>query len=323
MGSIHGGWLIVNQASSGCTLGFPARRATTSSAPVFVTNSHCTLEDHEDDGGAFAQSGTIIGYEIKDPDGHLCGFPVTSWCRESDAALISAIVPIQLGRIARTTESSGCESCNPALTIDHSSPTLQITGRKNYNVWGETLHKIGSTTGWTYGVIESTCADWQLPPVVGWRRLCSDRVDYQSEGGDSGSPVFVLKADGTVELRGIHFGSIPWPYTDGVMSPLGQIEKDLGPLTVYDPGPPQVSIGGPVLLAPNLLCTWTADIVKGIPPFVIEWSGLFSGDGPEIQGVATSGDLYVMVRDADGRQVSTMVGITVGPGYPYPPGCTE
>ena len=193
-------------------------------------------------------------------------------------------------------------------------------GRRNWNTGNEILQKIGRTTGWTYGAVEDTCEDYLINGIV---RRCSDRVDYSSGAGDSGSPVFKL-VNGFAHLRGIHFGHIGFPFNDGLMSNLGQVETDLGELVVCDPGPPVVTITGPTSVKAGLLCTWTASISVGIEPFTYSWSGLFSGRTESIEKLTvSSGWLNVSVTDWKSRTSETSVCITVDSNGPTPSGCTE
>jgi hypothetical protein len=239
MGNIQGGWQI--DPWNTCTLGFAARR-TGDGSPVFVTNSHCTYETGND-GGPVYQSIDHIGNEILDPPAFSCLEYFGAPCRHSDAALFSALVPMDLGMIARTTDSTNCDECHATLIINDANPTLLITGESGHIIENEYLHKIGQTTGWTYGPVEDTCTDFYGNNDL-WI-LCSDRVDYSSDGGDSGAPVFFKKADGTVVLKGIHFAETAgWTdtYNDAMMSNIGQIERDLGPLTVFVPTPARMEL---------------------------------------------------------------------------------
>jgi hypothetical protein len=205
----------------------------------------------------------VVGVESVDPPALSCGF--MGPCRYSDAALISALRPLQFGRIARTTERSGLDVTGGALTINHANPTFTISGRWSFVYENEIIDKVGATTGWSYGAVEDTCTDFS---TSGWIKLCSDRVDFATQGGDSGSPVFYWKADGTVELRGIVFGWQPWPFNDAVMSNLHQIELDLGPLSVHAV---IAGISGPTLVPENVNQTWTAVVSGGKAPFTFSW----------------------------------------------------
>lgn len=92
--------------------------------------------------------------------------------------------------------------------IFHARCLIPLDTFRNF-VWeNETLEKVGRTTGWSSGSVEDTCTDYSssISGEPDWTKLCSDRVDFAIQGGDSGSPVFYWKPDGTVELRGIVFG---------------------------------------------------------------------------------------------------------------------
>jgi hypothetical protein len=86
-GTIQGGWRIVNANGEGCTAGFAAIDLQ-DHTPVFVTNSHCTVQPHGLDGGQMRQpnvNGVLWGTEKRDPPTYWC----LSWtpyaCRHSDS----------------------------------------------------------------------------------------------------------------------------------------------------------------------------------------------------------------------------------------------
>jgi hypothetical protein len=319
-GLIQGGWEIrrpgVNQ-SHVCTLGFAVLRASDAS-PGFVTNSHCTEIRTAYDGAEFRQpSGPVIGEEILDPPWYVC--PAYFSCRNSDSALIEAHADLDLGRIARPASSTpvGCEHCVGDLTVDSSQPYFTITAKVAHVFENELLNKVGRTTGWTRGDVEDTCDD-RKSELEGsgdpWVKECSDRVDLNVDSGDSGSPVFSILANGTVELRGIVFAeqSCCWGFQDSWMSDLHQIEQDLGVLTVFDPGPPAATVIGPTEVPPGVQCTWGASVTAGVPPFSYAWSGLFSGSGQSTGGsVGSGGDLNLEVTDGLGRQALADITIVI------------
>lgn len=323
-GLIQGGWRI-NGGGGGCTLGFPAKRAS-NGAEVWVTASHCTLYDHQYDGGAFYQPSRLIGYEILDPPPHTCGiFP--DLCRNSDAALISASAQIHLGKIARTTQSSGCDQCSAPLTINLNNPTFTIREASGYLFEDQTVHKVGQTTGWTYGAVEDVCADYE---VDGWVRQCSDRVDFSVQPGDSGSPVFSVNPDGTITLRGIVWGWVGWPYSDGLMSNFGRIEMDLESLVVAElrariVGPNMTS--GPITVPTNATCMWSADVDGGMPPFSYQWQKDWPtvGTGAQLYldtgSSSTSFNLTLTVTDGDAGTNGDMSFVTVSPSAPMHTNC--
>lgn len=313
---IEGGWMI---GPSGCTLGFPAFR--TDGASVFVMNSHCTPTSPGFDGGAITQGGVHIGTEILDPPGWVCagGF---STCRHADAALISADRPMAFGKIARTTERTTADQSGGPLTIDHGNPTFTITGRSNDVFENEPLDKVGVRTGWSHGNVEDTCTDVFFDEDR-WSRLCSDRVDFAVDRGDSGSPVFSVKADGTVDLRGIVFGR--WSNglgdIDGFMSDLRQIERDVGPLSVHAV---IATIFGYNWVPANSTQTWTAVVSGGKAPFTFAWyrdGVLVSSSSSYTGNTGTSHfQLRLDVSDARGDTSSDVHAVFIG-SAPCPGGC--
>jgi hypothetical protein len=286
-GAIEGGWEI---GISGCTLGFPAFRSDGS--PVFVINSHCTQTSPGFDGGPITQGGVVVGAELLDPPGWPCG---GTTCRHSDAALISAFAPLSFGKIARTTERVGTDISGGALTIDHLNPTFTISSRRDYVYENETREKVGRVTGWSYGAVEDTCTDHE---IGGWVRRCSDRVDFAVQGGDSGSPVFYWKPDGTAELVGIVFGWEKWPYNDALMSNLHQVALDLGYLSVHAV---IATIDGPTLVPPNSTFTWSAVVSGGKAPYIYSWyrDGALVSTASSYTGNTESADFQLQLNVSD------------------------
>jgi hypothetical protein len=196
------------------------------------------------------------------------------------------------------------------LTIDHVNPTFTITSQ-NTNVFeNEELQKVGRTTGWSYGIVEDTCNDYN---INGWVRLCSDRVDFAVQGGDSGSPVFYWKSDGTADLRGIVFGWQGFPYNDGPMSNLGQIGLDLGPLRVHTV---QAHITGPTSAPPNSTRTSTGTAFGGKPPFTFAWyrGGVLVSTSSSYTGNVGSSnfELRLNISDALGDTSSDTHPVSIG-----------
>jgi hypothetical protein len=253
-----------------CTLGFAARRVS-NNAPVFLTASHCTWDDFATDNPAdsarfrYGQSSTdSIGRELLDPN---LSYANGKSFRNADAALISALKSLDFGYIARTTWGNGTEGGSGSDTIDAELPRFQITSRGNHTYENETLHKVGVTTGWTYGAVESTCDDGDYG---GHSILCEDRVDLEADPGDSGSPVFALGVGDQAELRGILFATdVDGPYWDSYMSDLHQIELDLGSIVVH-PITAEIETG-PDFVPQLAWCQWVGVAREGIAPFSYEW----------------------------------------------------
>ena len=341
--SLRAGYQITANGGGTCTLGFTA---IARGEPVFVSNSHCSRDAWSLDHGSWGQPYTSppVGVEIRDPGRRLClefnpavplpfSLPpfIPHPCRDADAALIrvhAAAPDIALGQIARTTDRSNCEDCSMPLDIDEDNSTIEITSFQGFNVLWETLHKIGRTTGWTYGYVVQTCVDWFSGTFpFDWAVInCNDVIDYSRGPGDSGSPVFAYN-DGTAQLRGIHWGYIPAPWNDGVMSDLVQIGQDLGSMWILDPGPPSVYISGPSEVPPETACRWDAN-TTGMTPLRYLWSGVLHGTASYVHDIVwESGWLKVEVTDPLDRSAQDSIYVTVveddGEGQPPipPPGC--
>src|SRR5439155_22136942 len=103
------------------------------------------------------------------------------------------------------------------------------TGQElNYSV-GQTVNKIGRTTGWTQGQVTNTCVNTGVSGtnIV---LLCQNFVDAGVGAGDSGSPVFSIVSGNNVVLH----GTLWVANTAGTMfvySPIHYIEQELGALT--------------------------------------------------------------------------------------------
>ena len=215
-----------------CTLGFNAYR---NNVFGFVVNSHCTNVRGEADGTRYSQSvptnGTI-GTEIADP-----GFstappcPAGRRCRMSDAAFVKYDKTSLggLGKIARTL-SGGTEA--GSLTLKNAGARFSITARTGSPLEGDTVHKLGRTTGWTFGTVIGTCVDANNATDI--TLFCQSVVRAGSGSGDSGSPVFYVLPGNKARLVGILWGGRTDPAlgTLFAFSPLENIEEELGPLKV-------------------------------------------------------------------------------------------
>jgi len=211
-----------------CTLAFNARRVSTG-ADIYVTNSHCTRRQYSSDGIALSQptrvTGNEIGVEISDRALYACVSGVSK-CRHADAAFYSnnGTRTVGQGGIARTALATGA---NAGIT---TVGEFDIVGRYTGTLpVGTVLGKTGRTSGSTYGVVTQSCV------TIGSLR-CQDVSRAWSEGGDSGSPMYV-QVGGTgdpandVQLYGILWGGPSTDWTTTYSSRLAGIEADLGALT--------------------------------------------------------------------------------------------
>jgi hypothetical protein len=227
------GGLQIGSSVGTCTLGF---NAYWSGVRGFLTNSHCTSNFWANDGTSFYQNASpyYVGYEIRDPAAHSCGFLGIFSCRWSDAALVrtTASVTSNYGYIARTTFWATGDGNSGSLTINNSNPRMRITGEYSFPVGGEMFDKMGRTSGWTYGYVAKTCVDVNKS---GLRRVrCQDYIkSMHAIPGDSGSPIFRWHGN-TVTLAGILWGGINEGGTQyTIMSAMWNIERDIGALSTF------------------------------------------------------------------------------------------
>jgi hypothetical protein len=216
-----------------CSVGFNAVQNGQNS---FVTASHCTTKQGGVENTPYWQplqtiDPDTVGVEVADPvyQRNLSGCPKGRVCRYSDAAraryTTKASVTFSLGRIART---SGPNNGSLAIT-----DTFRITSADPAAIVGETVNKVGRTTGWTQGKVTNTCVN---TGVSGTKivQLCQTFVSAGVGAGDSGSDVFGILSGGGVKLLGILWGGNS-NGTQFVYSPLANIERatELGSLQVF------------------------------------------------------------------------------------------
>ena len=233
-----------------CTLGFNAVQDGVNS---FITNSHCSnvqggitvRTDYYQAvrGGLMPDPNNFLAFEVEDPDYTMsAACPAARFCRYSDAsrAQYAAGQVFTLGQIARPL------SLNTSLTDGDATPSIlvindlapyRIAAEQPMPVLGQTLNKVGRTTGWTQGTVAATCENVSVTDSH-ITQICQSLVSAYVDGGDSGSPVFGLHVDGTAFLAGILWGSSTDLVTNEVQfifSPLGQVESELGELATTDP----------------------------------------------------------------------------------------
>jgi hypothetical protein len=162
-------------------------------------------------------------------------------CRLSDSSfsIMVAGVPFDLGFIARP-DMLNPNNCTlpPAGTPPVPPPPGQCSlvwtnGTARFTivaeglvVQGDTVDKVGRTTGWTEGRVNIVCGNFRGGgPVV---QICQNRTDFVAAGGDSGSPVFKIAPNtNNVTLVGILWGrqtvgglpNVP----NTIFSPIGSI----------------------------------------------------------------------------------------------------
>jgi hypothetical protein len=220
------GGLQINFPGFLCSIGFNALRNGQRS---FITASHCTNTQGGVEATPYFQptqqaAPVKIATEVSDPgySHNKTGCPAGFRCRFSDAsrAAYASIATSNLGRIAKTTGPN-----NNSITIQGS---FSVTAEGKALV-GQTVGKVGRTTGWTTGKVTNTCVNVGVDGTD-IAQLCQTIVQARVGPGDSGSPVF--KGSSNVTLVGILWGGNDTG-TQFVYSPIANVERELGALTTF------------------------------------------------------------------------------------------
>jgi hypothetical protein len=219
------GGLQINFGGFLCTLGFVAVR---NGVNGYVTNSHCTTTqggvqntvEHQP-----SASGTTnrVGIEIADPTYFTgSGCPAGRRCRRSDSSFIQ--VPHPSGPSVTTARGT---IARPAVnSINWNGVDIFNITSEGSAVVGQSVTKVGRTTGRTAGTVSQTCVNTNVSGST-ITQLCQTFANYGNAGGDSGSPVFRITTLPNVVLVGINWGGNG---TISVFSPITQIQQELGAL---------------------------------------------------------------------------------------------
>jgi hypothetical protein len=218
------GGLQINFPGFVCTLGAPIREANGTLG--WITNSHCTDSQWNMTGTHYGQpSNTLpgnpnyIGQEVADPPGFVGGVcPAGRTCRYSDASKghfsggqIALPGEVALGRIYRTT-AVNVGTAVAGRTIDAVNPFFNIVAERPFSNVGQTIHKVGRTTGWSNGTVTHSCVNVGVSGTT-LAVLCQDIVQRPGvsivAGGDSGSSVWDMAPGGgpnDVRIHGLLWG---------------------------------------------------------------------------------------------------------------------
>lgn len=215
-----------------CTDGF---NAYLDGALGFVTNSHCTKTRGTVDGTTYTQGndffGATIATEVADPD-YFTGDPCPNGykCRFSDSSFAQYNTP-SLGSLGKLAKTSSRGALAGSITLKPPTSRFSISGTASA-LSGQTVNKIGVTSGWTFGPVVATCADVGVTGSTN-ALLCQNIVRAGSDHGDSGSPVFSWTSGASVKLLGILWGG---GTSNGqqvfAYSPFDNIQQELGTLRV-------------------------------------------------------------------------------------------
>lgn len=220
------GGIQINFPGFLCTLGFSANDGNQRS---FITNSHCTNAQGGTENTPYWQplqsvNGVQIATEVEDPGyGSIAECPSGRVCRRSDASRASYAAPasdVAFGKIAKTQRPGR----NLTITGEFS-----ITGEGGAVV-GQTVNKVGRTTGWSQGNVTAACVHTNVSGS-NITQLCQTFVSATVGSGDSGSPVFAIASGTNVTLVGILWGGSG--SQSFVFSPLSNVEQELGALTTH------------------------------------------------------------------------------------------
>jgi hypothetical protein len=221
------GGLQIHFSNFLCTLGFNASFGGTAS---FITNSHCTARQGGVENTQYFQPAsninpTVIATEVADPTYFRKGqCPKGRRCRFSDSsrANYSGGVASALGSIAATGLGSITISGSHSINNEADGTTTPVAV-------GQSVSKVGRTTGTSSGVVTNTCVNTNVSGTQ-LTQLCQTFVTATVGGGDSGSPVFT--GSGNVTLVGILWGG-NGAGTQFVFSPLKSIKDELGTFAAH------------------------------------------------------------------------------------------
>ena len=230
-GGVQIGWLCGATDCRWCTDTFTAFRGRTFG---FVTCSHCSHSRSAVDGTRYVQSsptsGGEVGSEVVDPPFVACNGGRR--CRGSDAIFVR-FDKKAFGSFARIARPSSRDPLAGSLLVKPAGARLDVVGAGAPPLVGDTLHKIGRTTGWTYGPVLASCMDVNLDDSD-ITMTCQTAVAAGVGVGDSGSPVFTRQGGNGALLQGIVWGAGEVDDRDVlIFSPFAAIDRELGPLRIH------------------------------------------------------------------------------------------
>lgn len=223
-----------NNRASSCSLTANVKRNAAPTIPYALVASHCTDVPFSPSSVTYYYQPTIspinyFGYEALDPapSAATCTVSSASPCRWADAALVQYDgASGDFGKIARTYYGS--------TTIDPAIQQFTLVGAVGFPLTNETLNKVGASTGWSDGVVQYTCTHLYNATFTGGGSvtlLCQDWINYWTQIGDSGAPVFNILQSGS-RFYGVHSGGGTIGHQQlARFSNTSNIARDLGTLT--------------------------------------------------------------------------------------------
>lgn len=226
---LKGGLEVDGPGVAICSMGIIARSG---GVKVLIAAAHCTPTVGFNDGVDFHQNTDDahdkIGTEALDP-----AFQFRSECEErcrySDGVMVSltagAADSADVGHIYRTD--------GPNTGSTEIVGTFAVESKSGTAIVGQTMSKMGRSTGWTSGEVIASCKYVRDFFGAGQVLYCQHEFDALLGTGDSGSPVFREIGAGLVVFHGIAWGKH--------FSPITGLEEDLGSLAVrFEDCPPDV-----------------------------------------------------------------------------------
>lgn len=205
-----------------CTLGLNVKFSVNLNNRYQLSAAHCFEPDAPGDFGG------LIGAQVSQPDSSVSALmgsviinpnafthssnsncPVGEACRFSDAALAQitqSSVTWDFGGVAQPDAICSLPTIFCSTNIAATNNRIQLSGTLAL-LQGDTVYKVGRTTGEGIGVVTNACINAYISSDNG-NRLCSAQVSGAVEPGDSGSPVmFKNTTRGTYFLEGLLFGA--------------------------------------------------------------------------------------------------------------------
>jgi hypothetical protein len=233
------GGLHIDYPVSYCTLGF---NTIYNGQPAFATNGHCSNNwGVGNDQTPFWQNtrydtSEYIGNEVAESmvfsnaTDSRCPTSANQ-CKWSDLSFGSYISSYQTqqsyGHIARPIQRT---QWGGSVTIASPNFSIMITNEALFPFQGDTVDKVGRTTGWTYGQVTGTCQTGGVYDANSGKTyylVCYHTANAGVGGGDSGSAVFYYDAvNGTATMTGQLFGSSG--STTFLFSPLNNMQSEFG-----------------------------------------------------------------------------------------------
>ena len=310
--------------------------------PRVVINSHCSATPFGLDAptpylSQPAGAQERWGVEIWDSKGYACGVLDRDRCRRAEVALFTANPnvyggdqPYAFGELARPRDRVPGYANDSGWNkpLDPNSVRLRIVGVVEAPWQGEIVDKIGINSGWTYGPVLQTCVNPIIQaltfPLRARVMVCQQRAEYNSNGGDSGGPVFIYLGGDSVLYAGINWGNSGAKGDDtgidGYFSPVAQMRVDLsqyslqfyypklGPLPPFIVGPTQLLAGEWGTWSPSTkatVCDWWVDDQRVVAAGSCQFNYTFS-EYPRTYSITVVADgvtidpIHVSVTGEDG-----------------------